>query len=109
MATMGRYCKAYPVGRFREFSSWTERLENLRRDRDQHGEQSPGASPRLSDDDFLYLQENLAVTDGIFMDENVIYDQVTPEWEDFCKNNLSFSIPDYSTTKAAEAIPVSGN
>jgi hypothetical protein len=106
MATMGRYCKAYLVKQFREFSGWAETLENLRKDR--QGEQSSGSSHGLSDDDILYLQENLVVTDGIFMDENIIYDQVTPEWEEFCKNTLKFSVPDYGAAKAADAAPGGG-
>jgi len=30
------------------------------------------------------MQENYVVTDGIFKDENIIFDNVTPEWKDFC-------------------------
>jgi hypothetical protein len=35
------------------------------------------------------------VTDGIFLDENIIFDEVTPEWMDFCTNTLKFDIPVY--------------
>ena len=87
MSKMGRYCKAYPVSRFREFSGWRENGANARKENDV---------PRpLTDRDFLYLQENLVVTDGIFLDENVIFDSVTPEWNDFCEKTLSFELPDY--------------
>jgi hypothetical protein len=78
MAKMGKYCKAYPVNRFREFSGWTENTQN---------------SKESTDKDYLYLQENFVVTDGIFLDENVIFDNVTPEWMDFCKNSLKFEVP----------------
>jgi hypothetical protein len=30
-------------------------------------------------DSIVYLQENYVVTDGIFKDENVLFDDVTPE------------------------------
>lgn len=88
MSKMGKYCKAYMIPSFREFSGWTENSQNARKEND---------SPRqLTDADFLYLQENFVVTDGIFIDENVIFDNVTPEWTDFCKNVLKFEIPDYA-------------
>jgi hypothetical protein len=87
VSRMGNYCKAYMVPRFREFSGWAEIPENARKEN--------GAPRQLTDSDFLYLQENFIVTDGVFMDENVIFDKVTPEWIDFCKNSLKFEIPNY--------------
>ncbi|NMG11729.1 hypothetical protein DP117_34725, partial [Brasilonema sp. UFV-L1] len=50
-------------------------------------------------DDFLYLQENYVVTDGIFKDENIIFDNVTPEWKEFCDKTLAFEIPVYESVK----------
>ena len=90
MSKMAKYCKAYPITRLREFSGWTEKSENARKDND--------APRRLTDADFLYLQEDLVVTDGIFIDENIIFDNVTPEWTDFCKQKLGFEAPDYAKT-----------
>lgn len=90
MAEMGRYCKAYPVGRLREFGGWRENLRNLRKEKSQ-GE---AAGRALTDEDHLYLQENFVVTDGIFIDENIVFDEVTPEWQDFCENTLKFAVPD---------------
>jgi len=95
MSKMGKYCKAYMIASFREFSGWTEKSQNARKEND---------SPRqLTDADFLYLQENFVVTDGIFLDENVIFDNVTPEWTDFCKNVLKFEIPDYASASSEKA------
>ena len=37
MATMGRYCKAYPFGCFDEFSGWKEDLQNLRKEKPEGG------------------------------------------------------------------------
>jgi hypothetical protein len=88
MSKMGKYCKAYMVPRFREFTGWTESSENGRQENN---------SPRpLADTDFLYLQENFVVTDGIFIDENVIFDNVTSEWIHFCHNVLKFEVPNYA-------------
>ena len=49
--------------------------------------------------DLLYLQENYMVTDGVFLDENIIFDDVTPEWKDFCTHVLKFEVPVYETVK----------
>ena len=95
MTRIGKYCKAYMIPSFREFSGWTEISENARKENN---------SPRqLTDSDFLYLQENFVVTDGIFMDENVIFENVTPEWIDFCRNVLKFEVPNYASTSNEEA------
>ena len=92
MTKMGNYCKAYMIPSFRQFSGWTELSENARTEN--------GAPRQLTDSDFLYLQENFVVTDGVFIDQNVIFDKVTPEWIDFCKNTLKFEIPNYASTSS---------
>ena len=92
MSKMGKYCKAYMILSFRQFSGWTEISENARKENN---------SPRqLTGSGFLYLQENFVVTDGIFMDENVIFDNVTPDWIDFCKTVLKFEIPTYASASS---------
>ncbi|HEX8355698.1 MAG TPA: hypothetical protein VF611_22515 [Pyrinomonadaceae bacterium] len=100
MPNMGRYCKAYTVKSLREFAGWSENAANARPADDAE----EGSAPRtLTDDDFLYLQENYVVTDGIFIDENVIFDSVTPEWTDFCHQTLGFEVPEYAKTPQAAA------
>lgn len=104
MAKMGRYCKAYPITRLREFSGWHETLKNLRKEKKTVDGTEVEVARELTDDDFLYLQENLVVTDGIFMDENIIFEDVTDEWQEFCTNTLKFEVPVYelATANAAE-------
>jgi hypothetical protein len=91
MSKMGRYCKAYPISRFREYQRWTEKTENFRL------EKEASADGQASEKSHLYLQENYVVTDGIFIDENIIFDGVTPEWMDFCKDTLKFEVPVYES------------
>ena len=91
MAKMGKYCKAYPIARLREFEGWPDAAQ---------GRQEEGMD---TENDFLYLQENFTVTKGIFMDEDIVFDNVTPEWIDFCKNNLKF---DADSREAASAASV---
>lgn len=106
MAEMGRYCKAYHVRRLREFPGWQPRLENLRADSELvDGEEVTRTRAELDDADILYVQETLVVTDGIFLDENVVWDQVTPEWEAFCRGPLGFEVPEDDLPQPAEAVP----
>lgn len=98
MANMGKYCKAYPVERLREFNGWSENFQNIRKDKKQVDGREVERQPE--DVTFLYLQENYVVTDGIFIDENVIFDRVTPEWVDYCHNNLQFEVPVYDSAQA---------
>jgi hypothetical protein len=93
MAKMGRYCKAYPVARLREFSGWTENAENARKEKKLVDGKEVEVTGELTDDSFLYLQEDYTVTDGIFLDENIIFNQVSPEWVEFCKDVLKFEVP----------------
>ena len=97
MAIMGKYCKAYSLKKLREFSQWTERSENTRKENKAIGGKEVEVSRELTENEFLYLQENYVVTDGIFKDENIIFDNVNSEWKDFCENSLKFEIPVYET------------
>ncbi|MCC5624716.1 hypothetical protein [Nostoc sp. CHAB 5715] len=99
MATMGKYCKAYSLKKLREFSQWIEYAENTRKENKSVEGKSVEINRELTDDDFLYLQENYVVTDGIFKDENIIFDNVTPEWKEFCHKTLVFEIPVYEPVK----------
>lgn len=100
MSQMGKYCKAYPINRFREYKSWSENIQNLRKVKSEQDGKEVEMARTLTDDDFLYLQENFTVTDGIFLDENVVFDEVTPEWMEFCKGTLEFEAPQFETMNA---------
>jgi hypothetical protein len=95
MAKMGKYCKAYPIQRFREAQVWTENTDNLRKVKQQVDGADEWVVRQLTENDFLYLQENFQVTDGIFIDENIVFAEVTPEWIEFCKDTLKFEVPVY--------------
>lgn len=103
MPKMGKYCKAYPVKNFRQFSGWTENSSNARSEKEVV-DGTEVTTPRvITDDDFLYLQENYTVTDGIFIDENIIFDSVTPEWMEFCQSTLEFEVPVYESASVDSA------
>ena len=104
MATMGKYCKAYPISRLREFNQWTEYSENARKEKNEIDGVEVEIARQFTESDFLYLQENYVVTDGIFLDENIVFDNVTPEWKDFCRDVLEFEVPVYEPVKVSEPI-----
>jgi hypothetical protein len=94
MAEMGRYCKAYLVKDLSQFAGWSPDLSNLHSEtRYEDGREVTEVRTELKDDDILYLQEDLRVTDGIFLDENVVFSDVTPEWTAFCTETLEFRVP----------------
>ena len=83
MSKMGRYCKAYPIAKLHEFGDWAKCYRGPEKVVDSEN----------SDENYLFLQENFTVTKGIFLDEEIVFDNVTSEWEDFCKNTLNFQVP----------------
>lgn len=90
MSRMGKYCKAYTLDDLRKFSGWSEEFRV---------EQGTGANVEAQAEgeedlsDIVFLQENYTVTTGIFLDENVVFDKVTPEWIEFCRDTLKFDVP----------------
>ena len=102
MGKMGKYCKAYPIQRLRGFSRWKENSQNTRKEKQEVDGKEVETNRQLTDNDYLYLQENFVVTDGIFLDENIIFDDVSPEWIDFCKTDLKFEVPVYEPVEAGE-------
>jgi len=92
---MGKYCKAYLAKQFREYPAWSEKSENVRKEKKEVAGKEVEVDRELTDDSILYLQENYVVTDGIFKDMNIIFDNVTDEWKQFCHGQLAFEIPNY--------------
>ena len=88
MSTIGKYCKSYKLSRLRQFSDWTEKGENARRIRKEVNGETVEIVRELTDDDYVYLHSDFTVTDGIFIDENIIFSDVTPEWLEFCRDVL---------------------
>jgi len=91
MTTLGIYCRAYPLSLLRQFPGWTEKPGNTRVVKTEVNGDTVEAPRELTDADYVYLQSNFTVTDGIFIDENVIFDAVTPEWIAFCRDVLGYN------------------
>ena len=88
---MRKYCKAYLLGDLRQFSDWAEL--------------GHAQSQELADDSVCYLYDDFSVVQSPFQEESVLFDAVTPAWQDFCRDHLQFSIPEdlrYAYEQASE-------
>ena len=93
MPILGKFCKAYPLHLLRQFAGWQEKAENARTIRKIIEGQTVEVPRELTGSDYVYLQRNFTVTDGIFIDENIIFSDVTPDWIEFCRNVLADGVP----------------
>ena len=94
MTILGKYCKAYPLYQLRQFPGWTEKPDNARIVRREVNGKTVEVARQLTDAHYVYLQTNFTVTDGIFVDENVIFSDVTPEWIAYCCSVLGLGCHD---------------
>jgi uncharacterized protein len=90
-STYGNYARAYLLGELRKFSDWREEKINWK---ETIPADEKGKSRELADDDVVFVQEDFTVTELIWPGENVIFSRTTPEWVDFCTQELQFKVPD---------------
>lgn len=78
---MRKYCKAYHLKDLRQFSNWQEKREEN--------------ESELVDDDVVYLWDDFTVVRSpVIPNRGLIFDAVTPEWQQFCHEKLKFEIPE---------------
>lgn len=94
MAEMGRYCKAYLVSDLQKYEGWDPDLDALRQPEPEKPDEEIEERTELQDDDILYVQEDLIVTDGIFKDEHVVFSDDSDAWKTFCEEEIGFEIPE---------------
>lgn len=66
------YCKAYPVKAFEQFAGWRQ---------------------ALADDTVVYLHQDFSVTASIWHGEDVVFDRVSEDWRNYCRDRLGFHAP----------------
>jgi hypothetical protein len=77
---MRKYCKAYMLKDLRQFSGWR---------------MAPGETEQeLGDEDICYLWDDYTVVKSPVQSGGVLFEDVTPEWRDFCQTVLKFEIPE---------------
>ena len=84
MSVIGWYCKAYEQSSFETYSGWAAAKSKY--------EAAHGPIP---DSEVLFLHEDLALTVGAVREENVVVDEITDGWREFCYGELDFSVPEY--------------
>lgn len=75
------WARAYLLSELRQFPAWS--------DTDETKEDETTSEPRV-----VFLHHDLTVTSSMWHNENVVFDNVTPEWQEFCQNVLGFRVPD---------------
>jgi hypothetical protein len=109
MPEMSDYCKAYLAKDLRAFPGWTEDTSNLRKDTQEvDGKEVEVKREAIDDEDILYLHDSYIVTDDVFNDEHVVFDDVTDAWKTFCHEKLDFEVPEYELPPIAEAEAAEG-
>ena len=87
-----KYTRAYHLSELRKFNGWHEEKINWKEN--GNADHSENGDRAHSDDDVVYLHEDLTVTKTMWHNEQVIFNRVTPEWKEFCTNVLEFRVPD---------------
>lgn len=107
MKKMGKYCKAYPIETLKRFGGWTDSLELPSRtdvgggEKQDNNEGDKDKKDELALRNYVFIQEDYTVTRDIFIDEEVVLAEVTPEWTEFCRQELHFEVPSFDDAVVA--------
>lgn len=78
MGKKSQYCKAYLLEDLRLCEDWATLVSS---------EES-----QLESETVVYLHDDYHVTQGINPDDNIIFDEVTSEWKQYCRERLNFDV-----------------
>jgi hypothetical protein len=84
-----KYCKAYHLGDLRQYPAWSESRINWKK---ENGSRN-GGTP-FAEDKVVFIHQDLTVTESMWHNENVLFDNVNSDWEEFCTGSLKFRVPD---------------
>jgi hypothetical protein len=85
MPVMGKYCKVYPLERLKMWAGWDDKVNKQVPIKEVQGDDK--LIP------YVFVQENYTVTAGVALDQEILFDDVTPAWKEFCENSLEFQLP----------------
>lgn len=90
MVAMSSYCKAYDLTTLTQFPNW-----KMKDGVSLVPVSGGGAEDKVGDSEnrhyYLFLHDNFRVTTGVHSNEGIVYDEITPEWIEFCKSTLKFA------------------
>jgi len=85
------YCKAYRLGDLRAYPAWAESHISWKKSMEQ-GDGS--CNKPLIDEQVVFIHQDFTVTESMYQNENIIFNQVDAAWREFCANSLQFKAPD---------------
>lgn len=78
------YSKAYKLKQMKCFAGWGEIFDEAT--------ESFREMEKLRDDNFVFLHQDYSVTIGPMLGSGVIYDNINPQWKQFCDEILQFKV-----------------
>jgi len=89
-----KYCKAYYLRDLRRYSEWSESRINWKKRKDDDGDGNGHPNDSFHDEKIVFIHQDFTVTESAWHSENVIFDQPSPAWKEFCATTLKFKAPD---------------
>lgn len=93
--TSREYCKAYYLKDLRQFPGWPANHQASSKEAPSAATGSNGNNGEAAledEEEVAFLHSDLTVTKSMWREVDVIFDQVTPEWKQFCENVLKFKV-----------------
>lgn len=82
-----KYCRAYQQSELEQFPGWHEqKMKGI--------VEAVGQTGGEGDDAMLYLHQSFRVTASMWENEDIVFDEISPEWKNFCANVLKFKAQD---------------
>lgn len=89
------YSRAYELKALRQFPGWPQEPAPAASIGNGNGASDTGSEDEtLEEDAVAFLHSDLTVTKSMWHGEDVIFDRVTPEWQEFCEQVLGFKVED---------------
>ena len=89
-----QYCKAYHLKDLRLFTAWSESRINWKAAGKATNGDGPDETESLRDEDIVFVHQDYTVTRSMWHNEDVIFERVSSQWEEFCSQTLEFRVPD---------------
>ena len=89
--TESLYCKAYRLGDLRANPAWAESHISWKKSMEQD---DGSCNKPLIDEQVVFIHQDFTVTESMYQNENIIFNQADAAWREFCANSLQFKAPD---------------
>jgi ankyrin repeat protein len=83
------YCRAYLIDQLRRFPGWSEPTAAAA----ASDAAANGGRPQATDANVVFIHRDFTVTRSLWLGEDIVFDAVTPAWQQFCADVLGFRPP----------------